>query len=389
MSLLTLEELRTLVENRQGPFVSIYMPARQAGPETRENPIRLKNLVNEAQEQLVASGLRVPEARKLLQSTEELEDDFHFWQHQSQGLAVFASPELFRTYRLPLEFKELVIVADRFHLKPLMPLLSGDGQFYILALSQNEVRLFQGSRYDIDQLEAEDLPESLEEALWYELPQKQQQFHTATSESSGRGGPRGDRPAIFHGHGTGEDDQKEAIFRYFRQVDKGMQSLLQNEQAPLVLAAVDYLIPIYQEANTYSHLAEQGIVGNPEELKPDELRRQAWSIMKPIFQKDRQEAATRFHHLSDTEQATTDIRQIIPAAHYGRVDTLFVAVHRQQWGTFDPDTNTIDLHAETKPGDEDLLDSAAIQTLLNGGTVYAVEPEKVPGEAPMAAIFRY
>jgi hypothetical protein len=47
------------------------------------------------------------------------------------------------------------------------------------------------------------------------------------------------------------------------------------------------------------------------------------------------------------------------------------------------------LHREVKPGDEDLLDFAAVHTLLNRGTVYAVELKKVPDEAPLAAVFRY
>ena len=64
-------------------------------------------------------------------------------------------------------------------------------------------------------------------------------------------------------------------------------------------------------------------------------------------------------------------------------------VGQQLWGEFDPDTMTVDLHPEPEPDDEDMLDFAAIHTLLNGGTVYAVEPEKVPDEAPAAAIFRY
>jgi|GEM_PF-5717218 hypothetical protein len=52
-------------------------------------------------------------------------------------------------------------------------------------------------------------------------------------------------------------------------------------------------------------------------------------------------------------------------------------------------TATVDLHSEAELGDEDLLDAAATHTLLNGGTVYAVEPEKVPDQALLAAVFRY
>jgi len=77
------------------------------------------------------------------------------------------------------------------------------------------------------------------------------------------------------------------------------------------------------------------------------------------------------------------------AAYEGRIDTLFVSVGLQRWGLFDPDTNTVHLHPEPKPGDEDLLDFAAIQTFVNGGKVFAVEPEAVPDDRNVAAIFRY
>jgi hypothetical protein len=71
------------------------------------------------------------------------------------------------------------------------------------------------------------------------------------------------------------------------------------------------------------------------------------------------------------------------------VEALFVALGVQVWGKFDKDTNTIHIREEPQPGDEDLLDLAAIQTILKGGTVYALEPEKMPGHGSLAAVFRY
>jgi hypothetical protein len=69
------------------------------------------------------------------------------------------------------------------------------------------------------------------------------------------------------------------------------------------------------------------------------------------------------------------------------VDQLFVKLNLHQWGTFDSDTQTITLHADAEPGDEELLDLAAIQTILNDGMVYAIDP--LPDEPPLAAMFRY
>lgn len=385
MSLLTREELKRLSEEQNGSLVSFYMPMRRAGPETRQNPIRLKNLIDQAESQLVDHGIRAAEARQLLQPAQELVDDYNFWQNQSDGLALFLAPGLFRTYRLPLDFEELVVVSDRFHLKPLMPLLSSDGRFYLLAISQNQIRLFEGGQAGISEVDLEDVPTSLAEALRFDDPEKQHQFHTTTATPGGPGG----RPAQHHGQGVAGDEDTNEILRYFHQVDEGIQDFLAGEQRPLVLAGVDYLFPIYQEANTYPHLLEEGVIGNPDEKSAETLHQEAWNILQSRFEQAQQEAVDHYYNLSDTEQISGDIRQIVPAAYYRKVDTLFVAVGRQQWGLFDPGANSIELHAERQPGDEDLLDAAAVQTLLYGGLVYAVEPAEVPGDGPLAAIYRY
>jgi hypothetical protein len=388
MDILTSDELRALTKKPEGSCVSIYMPTHRVGAEIQQDPIRLKNLLAEAEEHLLTRGLRTPEAKELLEPAGRLLQDGLFWQRQSDGLAIFLSPEAFRYYRLPFDFEELVIATDRFHIKPLLPLLSGDGRLYVLALSQNEVRLLQGTRYSVSDVDLDGAPKSLAEALRYNDPEKRFQFHTSTITPGGKG----QRPAIFHGHGVASaDDPKDYILRYFHRVDEGLRDLLRDEQAPLVLAGVDYLFPIYREANTYPHLVDEGIEGNPEELRAEELHERAWAIVQPLFLAAQKEAVVRYRQLAGagSEQASNDLKEVVPTAYHGRVETLFVAVGLQQWGTFDPATNAVQLHREVKPGDEDLLDFAAVHTLLNGGIVYAVGPEKVPGEAALAAVFRY
>jgi hypothetical protein len=388
MDILTRDELRTLTRKPEGWCVSIYMPAHRVGAEIQQDPIRLKNLLGEAEGHLIAQSLRLPEAQKLLEAAEKLLQDGLFGQHQSDGLAIFLSSDQFRYYRLPFEFEELVVVTDRFHIKPLLPLFSGDGRFYVLALSQSKVRLLQGTRYSVNEVDLEGLPKGLAETLRYNDPEKRFQFHTTTRTPGGKG----ERPAIFHGHGVASaDDPKDYISRYFHRVAEGLHDLLRDEQAPLVLAGVDYLLPIYREANTYPHLVDAGIEGNPEEVRAEELHERAWAIVQPLFLAEQEEAAAQYRQRAGAgnEQASNKLKEVVPAAYHGRVETLFIAVGFQQWGTFDPATNTLQVHEEAEPGDEDLLDFAAIQTLLNSGTVYAVEPQKVPDETLLAAVFRY
>ena len=379
MNVLTRNNLKLLMAVHKEPCVSVFMPMHRSGPETQQDPIRLKNLIREAEERLIARGLRTPEAKELLEPAERLLRDGLFRQHQSDGLAMFLSLGVFHYYLLPFVFEELVIVTDRFHIKPLLPLLSGDGRYFVLALSQNKIRLLQSTHYSVSELDVADVPENLAETLRDDDSWKDLHMHSALSG-------KGKLSAITHGD---EVDSKENIRRYFRRIDRGLHELLRNEQAPLVLAGVDYLHPIYKEVNSYPHLMDEGIAGNPERLSAGELHELTWTIVKPYFQKAQQEAVNRYKEFASSGQASNRIRKIIPAAYHGRIELLFVILDLQQWGTFDPGTDEIHLHKKGKIGDEDLLEFAAIQTLLNGGTVYMIGAEKMPDTDPLAAVFRY
>jgi hypothetical protein len=384
MDKVTLDDLNALAVQGNGPCVSLFMPTHRAGDDTRQDPIRLKNLLGQAEAQLVDAGLRSPVAREVLQPAQALLDESAFWRHLSDGLALYAAPGLFRTYRLPLDLSELLIVAPRFHVKPLLPFFAGDGHFFILALSQNQVRLLEATRYGVDEIELGDMPTSMAEALPHEDFEKHLQFQTGT----GTGGEGGGRAAAFHGHDP-EDDAKNRILRYFQRVDEGLRQVLHGERVPLVLAGVDYLLPIYREANGYPHLLEEGISGNPDELKAEELRAPAWAIVEPHFASDHRQALADYAQQAGTGRTSGRISEVVPAAHHGRVGVLWVALDTAAWGRYDAETGSAQRRDEPEPGDGDLLELAALQTLANGGTVYAVDALDVPGGGPLAALFRY
>lgn len=383
MNLFTKKHLGRLIDEDASPCVSIFMPTHLGGAETQQDKIRFKNLLREAEKGLTMSCLRCTELKGFLQRPRTLLQNSLFWGHQSDGLAIFLSPHTFSYYRVPVDFKELVVVADRFHIKPLLPLTSGDGRFYVLALSQNQCRLFHGSRYSVVDVDFEAVPGRLADVSMAKGLEKQFHLH------SGRPGTKGERATIFHGHGTGTTDNKEKILLYFREVDRGLHKVLRDEQAPLVLAGVEFLLPIYREANTYPCLVDEGVSGNPEGLSAEELHGQAWNIVQPYFRKARDEAMAQYRQVATTKKSSCDVKAIVRSAYYGRVELLFAAIGLQGWGTFDLAANTVHLRDEAEPGDSDLLDFAAIHTLLNGGTVYGVEPDEVPGDAPLAAVFRY
>ncbi len=381
-------EFRHLLESDSSPCISIVLTTHRAGVEKQTDVLKLRHAMRDVEHRFHASGLRSAEVESLLQPIHVLLEDEQFWLHAGDGLALYRSAHVFRSYRLPAQVRDHVVISDHFYLKPLLPFLVGNGRYYILAFSQNDIRLLEGTRYSIEDVALPAaVPVSLAQALKYDETENEVRYHS--SASGAQVGKGGRHAVIFHGQGVGIDDSKDRLLRYFQQIDRGLRDLLHDATAPLLLAGVAYLLPIYREANTYPHLLEEGIAGNPDKLQAETLHEQAWAIIEPYVLQPQHEAAARYKDAAGTELASNTLREVLPAACNGRVESLFVALDQEQWGSFDVAMNTLSLHAEAGAGSEDLLDEAARQTLLHGGAVYGVERAAVPGEALVAAVFRY
>ncbi|HVR99204.1 MAG TPA: hypothetical protein VMW27_21470 [Thermoanaerobaculia bacterium] len=387
MSVLPRKEIETLLRTSGGPCVSIFQPTVRVG-DTQQNSIRFKNLLRTAAERLSDRGLRNPEADQLLDPARRLIDDYSFWEHQSEGLALFLSRDMFKTYQLPLSFDELAVVEDRFHVKPLFPLLNGDGRFYILALSLKNIRLIEATRHGAREIElaGTGVPRSLTEALG-DLTRNFSQFQASTSSKTVS------RMPIFHGHGTGEDDLKAEIVQFFHRFDNGLSDLPIDRGAPFVLAGVEYLLPRYREASSLPNILEEGLrTGNPEGLRPEELQEAAWEVVEPLFMEDQRREAERYRELAGTGLASSQLDAILPASHDARIEVLFTARGVRVWGRYDSDTRQVHFQEDQEAqsnGSEDLIDRAAIQTWLHGGKVFAVEQKDVPEGMAAVAVFRW
>jgi hypothetical protein len=388
MDTFTRDELRQLVEADGKWHVSIYLPTQRAGNEQQQNPIRFKNLLAQAEKKLLDYDVRRPEVDEMLRSAADLLADPMFWQHQSDGLAAFLSKDLSRIYRLSARFDEAVVVGKSFYVQPLLQLLNGNGNFYILSLSVNQRKLFKASKDMIHEVELKDTPKNMEEALMIEDKQKNLGFQTMTQNTVG--GTGGERAASHYGQGV-EDNKKEDILRYCQEVDNGIARLMDDESAPMVIAAVDYLIPIYRQASTYRNLLDEGVVGSPEQHNLKELHSLAWKVVEPIFTRSQQEAIDRFNELLGQQNglATNDLDTAVKAAIGGRVETLLVPLGRQKWGHYDPASDSVKFDPEPTPENEDMINYAAVQTILSSGNVYALPADNFPGGGDIAAILRY
>lgn len=385
MDILNLDALRALIAQQGKWCVSLYMPTHRRGREQQQDPIRLKNLLAEAEAKLLANGLRRPEVQKLMQPAQELLWNTDFWRHQADGLAIFLTNDFFRVYRLPIQFEELLSTGTSFSIKPLLPSLGPGIKYYVLALSLNNIRLFEANADTMNEIKLS-FPTSMEEALWADDPEKYLNMRSA----SVRSGDARSSTGIFHGHDPA-DDEKNNILRFFQSVNDQLNDLLEEKNIPMVLAGVGFLLPIYREASSYHNLLEDGIPGNPDREERTELHKKTWQIVKPTFEESQKKAFEKFEQLNGQKSnlAVSDIERTVKAAAFGQVETLFVPLDRQKWGRYDAENGKVILKQEPGPENADLFDYAATETILNSGQVFAVPPEQMPGGGEVAAILRY
>ncbi len=385
MELLNRESIELLLKQRgKGPCVSIYMPTVKGREKAKENSVRFKSLLDRTEEQLAEMGLDNRERAALLSPARQLIGESIFWASQSDGLAYFLAEGFTRVFRLPLQFEEMTFTGNSLHLKPLFSLLASDGQFYLLAISQNDARLLRGTRALVEEMDLSQVVERFEREFGDELPEQHLQYHTGLPDTGGG------RSAIYFGHG-GEIDsiQRERLLKYFRFIDRELLDVLGDRNAPLLLACVDYLYPLYREASKYPLLLDGFIKGNYENINAQDLHKKAWEIVSPYFRQKQEEAKALYLELKGTGKTSNTIEEIVTAAFYGRISDIFVTVGIQQWGSYDRDSEKVVLDEAPRSGNEDLIDLAVTETFLTNGNVYTAGPELQVDTSPVAAIFRW
>lgn len=378
--MITREDIVDLANKERDACISIYLPTHKMGEEVQQDPIRLKNLLAEAKEKLKEREVSEQKIEELLKEPRELLDKPLFWQHNDRGLALFISEEDFEYYRIPHTFKERVMIGDHFLITPLVPMISLEGTFCVLALSQKNMRLLRCTRNTVDEIELEEAPESLEEFLKYDVNEDHLQHH------SGQGA---NAQAIFHGHGGARETDTEETINYLKAVESEVTSIMRKRNDPLVLAGIDEAMAVYKKVNHYNRLMDETVSGNPDPKSPEEIRDAGWKIIESYFLRDMYKDIERFGDLSGSDKQSDNLTQIVEAAYYGKIESLFVPIGEHSWGWFDQERDTVHHSAEPKNGEHDLINMAAIKTLTQSGNVYALNKEDMPNGTSIAAIFRY
>ncbi|MEZ4888354.1 MAG: hypothetical protein R3E32_26735 [Chitinophagales bacterium] len=366
------------------PLISIYVPTHRAGEATwnGKDALVLKNKVLEIKKKLNSPKYDLNHAKitSLLEPVVELYENSEFWLNQSDGLAIFLSKDFFKYYHIPKNFNSSFYIGKGFHLTSLVSFIKQKNRFFLLDLNQKHIRLFECMDFSITEIKVKDvMPINIEEALPEEHHSTTLQFHSTNGN-----GP------IYHGQGGHKSELPIDLEKFFRLINKGVEQLLHDEKVPLLLAGVDYLIPIYKSVSTYNFLIEdRHISGNVQDEDLVLLHEKAILKMQPTFEENKRNLIKKYNEVSNSNLATDELQETVKAAYNGRVDTLFLKENAHSWGSFDEKKQSI-VFSESPDDSSDLLNSIAIQCITNGGNIYLLEEEDMPCENTDAcAILRY
>jgi hypothetical protein len=375
--------LEELLLTKADYCLSLYQPTHRHHPDNAQDPIRFQNLIKEL-EASSQQKLSQDRTRSLLKPFEALAGDSDFWNKTLDGLAVFATDQLFRVYILQRPIPELAIVADNFHVKPLQHYLQATDRFQVLGLTLNEVLFYEGNRDLLDEVELPGaVPKTIQEALGSELTDE----HITVATYGGKG-PDGTR--MQHGHGSKKDEKDVDAERFFRSIDRAITEHCSRPSGlPLILAALPEHHSLFQSLSHNPYLIKEGININPKSKTTDELRALAWKVWEPQYLKNLEDLVDQYNQLKSDSQGSDQLKEIARNAVAGRVKTLLVEEDKIIPGRIDGASGTIKEQPLEKPNVDDLLDDLGELVLKMGGDVHLVKPELMPTDTGAAAMYRY
>ncbi|EDY39534.1 conserved hypothetical protein [Cyanobium sp. PCC 7001] len=366
------------------PCLSLYQPTHRHDPDNQQDPIRFRNLVKALEESLQR---RLPqgEIEPLLRPFLALAHDLDFWNHTLDGLAVLGAQDLFRVYKLQHPVAELAVVADSFHLKPLLQILQSADRYQVLGLSRTEVRLFEGSRDALDEIDlAAEIPRTMTEALGADVTEA---HHTVASY----GGVGAGHAPMHHGHGGRKAEADHDTERFFRAVDSAvLEHHSRPSGLPLILAALPEHHALFHAISHNPFLMQDSIDMFPEEnSSTEQLRQRAWAVREPQVLHHMAALMEEFGSACSSGQGDDTLGPVAKAVVDGRVATLLIQAQRNIPGRLNPQTGEIELGQLEDPNVNDLLDDLGKTALQMGTEVVVLPAARMPTMTGIAAIYRY
>lgn len=368
-----------ILHDHEPPCLSLYQPTHRVHPDNQQDSIRFRNLLKELAQSL-QKNYPGTDARSLLRPFEDLLEDGDFWNHTLNGLAVLAAADLFRVYKLARPVRELAVVADSFHIKPLIRFIQSADRYYVLGLNRREIKLFEGNRDALEEVELlAEVPRTLAAVVVGEKDSNESRPLSVWPSSPGAG--------VYYGTGSSDEVQENEIERFFRAVSEAiLEQYSRPTHLPLILAALPENQTLFRRIDRNPYLIADEVTVHPDALSLDDLRERAWRAMEPHYRARLAGLVEMFGAARSKELGDDDLARVAANAVAARVGTLLTEADRHIQGRIHPESGELNLGGD---GVDDVLDDLAELVLRYGGQVVIVPNEQMPTRTGVAAIYRF
>jgi hypothetical protein len=349
---------------RSNPCLTITLPTHRTAPDNQQDPIRLRNLLTQATNRLLADYSR-RELEPLLARLDHLAQEIDF-RYTLDGLALFASIDFGRSFATPFPLPERVVVDETFATRDLVYALNRAIRYWVLVLSEQPTRLYEGTREILVEVNNKDFP------LTHEGP--------------------GGATRLPGGPGVSRSAHRDEYARqFYRSVDGALGRILAQDPQPVILVGVDRNLAFFQEVTAHgSHIAG-AVAGSHDKTSAHELGKLVWPLVQAHKAQTRNQALERLGTAVGGQRSASTLGEVWRMAHEGRGDQLLVEEDYHTPARVDESGLHLTLVDDPTPPDviDDAVDDVIETVLAKGGEVVFVDNGALTKHGRIALILRY
>ncbi|MBL4696241.1 MAG: hypothetical protein JKY77_05750 [Rhizobiaceae bacterium] len=364
----TWPEFKALTETRRDACVSIYVTTTPLSQDTDGCRIELGNMAKQAYDQLESSGFDKRRLAELMEHFDDLDDDDEFWRLQANSLAVLVTPDRMHTFRLANTIVPTIQVSDRFHLTPLLRAITFPHSAFVLALSENAVRLVE---------------------VFPDLPPVTVKIEGMPKDAASAVGKSTLNKRSHSRRIHGSEGQNVRFRQYARQVDAALRAVLAGRETPLILAATGRLASVFSSVCSYPNLLSNIIETSPDRVSDADIAAATLPILDTAYRGEVLQLQELYETRLTQGRATSDLSDAARAATYGAIEALLVDIDSVAPGLVDEETGAITFSDQSDATNYGIVDEIAGRALIRGAMVLGVRKADMPAVGEVAAILRY
>lgn len=359
------QDIHVLQSKRGYPALSILVPTHRTTPDNQQDPIRVKNLVDEAKNRLLQE-FTAREIAPLFARLDELVAEIDYI-YALDGLALFVSQDFGEKYTIPFTVEPRVIVDETFATRDLVHAMNRMSRYWVVALSEQPTRLFEATR------------DSVLEVTEFGFPM----------EMDGFGRDRGAQ-GLRLSEGAYRDEHHR---KFFRSVVDGVIEARKVDEMPVAVIGVDRYIAFFRELFPQADAIIGAVNGNYDHATAHEIGQVIWPEARQGFIDKRQQALDELGAAVGARRFVSTVGEVWEYAHDGRGAVLVVEQSFQYPARVSEDGRRI---TKVEPDQitapdvvDDVVDEIIEAVMLQGGRVEFVDDGALADHRGIALITRY